>query len=108
MSFPTPPSQQRQSIDTNQRQIARTLLPALGNLTAFNAYIETFTDEELTAEPYLYTADEVYALRRFGELGAAYADIFGAGGTLSAADGALLAELTRQSAGAPVYVNQGI
>jgi hypothetical protein len=107
MSISVPASQQRQALDLNQKQIARTLLPALGNLEAFNNYIVTFSDEELAAEPYLYDPDEIYALRRFGETGAAYAAIFGAGGTMSAADGAVLAELTRQSAGAPVFVNQG-
>ena len=108
MSIAAPPSQERASIEANQRQIARTLLPALENLTAFNSFIATFTDAQLAAEPYLYDPDEIYALRRFGELGAAYAAIFGAGGTMSAADGDLLDELTRKSAGAPVYVNQGV
>jgi len=111
MSIPVPPSQQRQSLDMNQKQIARTLLPCLQNLTGFYAYIVTISagpPDALEAEPYLYTADEAYAIRLWAQHAAAYATLFDAGGTLSAGEATALADLTRKSAGPPVYVNQGV
>lgn len=107
MSFPAPPSQQRTALDQNQKQIARTLLPTLENLTSFADFLATLTDAQLKGDPYNYDDDTLYALRSFAQQGAAYAAIFGAGGSLSATNAKLLADVTRRSAGPPVYVNQG-
>jgi inactivated superfamily I helicase len=110
MSIAVPPSQQRLALDQNQRQIARTLLTALQNLPAFNDYITTISagpPDALEAEPYLYTAEEAYAIRLWAQHAALYAALFDQGGTLSAGDATALSDLTRKSAGPPVYVNQG-
>jgi hypothetical protein len=102
-TYTAPISPERANIDQNQKTIARTVLTVVANLTAFNAWLATYTDEVLLAEPYNYSADEVYALRRWGETGAVWADIFEEGGTLSAGDSSVLEEATRKSAGVVVY-----
>lgn len=107
MSVPLPPTQERTNIDQNQRAIAREVLTVVSNLTAFNAWLATYTDEVLLAPPYNYTADEVYALRRWGETGAAWATIFEEGGSLTAGDSSVLEEATRKSAGVVVYQTVG-
>jgi hypothetical protein len=110
MSIPVPPSQQRQALDQNQKQIARTLLPCLQNLIGFNDFIVTIPagpPDALEAEPYLYTADEADAIRLWAQHATAYALLFAAGGVLATGDATALADLTRKSAGPPVYVNQG-
>lgn len=103
-----PVTQERTNLDANQRAIARSLLTLVENLEGFNAFIATFAGASLEEPPYSYSADEAYALRRFAEVGAAYAAIFHAGGTLDAADATLLAELTHKSAGAVVFASTGM
>lgn len=108
MSVPVPPTFDRQNLDANQRTIARSLLTVVENLEGFNAFISTFAGAALEEPPYNYTADEAYALRRFAEVGAAYAALFEEGGTLSPADATLLGELTHKSAGAVVFSSTGM
>jgi hypothetical protein len=100
MSVPGfPVTQQRYAIDSNATGIASMLLSVRLNAEQFNKWVASFTDAQLLAAPYNYTDDELYALRRFGELAAAYAAIQGAGGTLSPEDGALLVEIGTKYSG---------
>ena len=103
-----PQTNERLSLDTNQRIIAKSLLTIVENLAGFDAFIATFAGTSLEEPPYEYTADEAYALRRFAELGALFAGIFDTGGSLSAEEATTLREVTHRSAGAVVFVNQGM
>ena len=107
MSIPVPVSQERQSVDQNQRQIARATLTLVENLIAFNEFVSGFTDQQLTDPPYGYTAEQIYSMRRYGETGAAWALIFSEGGTLAPADSDVFEEITRKSAGVIVYQPTG-
>jgi hypothetical protein len=108
MSIPVPSTFERQNLDANQRTIARSLLTVVENLAGFDAYIATFAGAALEEPPYNYSVDEAYALQRFAQLGAAFAELFEAGGTLSAADATTLREVTQRSAGAVVFTSGGM
>lgn len=92
-------TQQRYQIDGNAAGIASMLLSIRLNAEQFLKWTASFTDAELLAAPYNYTADEVYALRRFAETAAAYAAIQGAGGTMSPEDAALMVEIGTKYSG---------
>lgn len=106
MSIPLPPSQERQSLDQNQKQIAKNLLTLVENLIAFNEFVKGIPSdpEALTEAPYGYTADQAYALRLWAEKAQAYADLFDDGGTFDAGP---FEELTRRSAGVIVFQPSG-
>lgn len=100
MSVPaTMMTQQRYQIDSNAAGIASMLLSVRLNAEQYLKWTASFTDAELLAAPYNYTSDEVYALRRFAELSAAYAAIQGAGGTMTPEDAALMVEIGTKYSG---------
>jgi len=92
-------TQQRYQIDSNATGIASMLLSIRLNAEQFLSWTVSFTDAELLAAPYNYTADELYALRRFAETSAAYAAIQEAGGTMTPEDAALMVEIGTKYSG---------
>lgn len=94
-----PYTSERSGMDAAETGMAQQMLAICENAGNFAALVAGYTDEVLQAPPYEYSDDDLYALRVFTEKAAAWAAIVGAGGSLSAADGALLLEVARKAAG---------
>jgi hypothetical protein len=90
---------ERSGLDAAARGLAQQTLALTENAANLAALVAGYTNEQLEAPPYEYTPDEWYVLRAFTEKAAQWAAIVGAGGSLSAADGALLLDVTRKMAG---------
>lgn len=95
MTMATP---ERGQLDQGAMALAQQITLIRGNAIQFGSLVAELT-ASLDAPPYEYDADDKYALTVLASLGKAWAEIVGAGGTLSAQDGAALLTVAQKLAG---------
>ena len=93
-----PVTNERLFLDNGATVLAQQITLLRGNAIQFGALVAELT-AALDDPPYEYSAEDKYALTVLASLGRVWAEIVGAGGTLSAQDGAALLTVAQKLAG---------